>query len=177
MPALESRIYALIVEQAPPDRPQGAVPVARPRIVAVRASAARIWRSRTPFTADDPHASATMLMKADAKFPRPGRRERRSPAFHARRRHDVDAVARNFLTVGLPARRTRKTLVLWKHRPASARRRTPIRLCTQLSPPISARSAPHASIAGRGRLYRPGKGTMIGRRSAAREVAPGAESA
>jgi len=68
MPALESRIYALIVTERRKLDPKTQFLSLDPELVAIARKRSAGMAAKNSFTGDDPHASATMLMAEDAKF-------------------------------------------------------------------------------------------------------------
>ena len=68
MPALESRIYALIVDQRRTLDPKAQFLSLDPELVGIARQRSADMALKNSFAADDPHASATMLMTQDAKF-------------------------------------------------------------------------------------------------------------
>jgi uncharacterized protein YkwD len=68
MPALESRIYALIVDQRRKFDPKTQFLALDPELVAIARKRSAGMALKNSFTGDDPHASATMLMAEDARF-------------------------------------------------------------------------------------------------------------
>ena len=68
MPALESRVYALIVNQRRIVDPKAQFLSLAPELVAIARKRSAEMALKNSFTADDAHASAAMLMAQDAKF-------------------------------------------------------------------------------------------------------------
>jgi uncharacterized protein YkwD len=68
MPALESRIYALIVDQRRKLDPKAQFLSLDPELVAIARKRSVDMALKNSFAADDQHASAAMLMTQDAKF-------------------------------------------------------------------------------------------------------------
>ncbi len=68
MPALESRIYALIVDQRRILDPKAQFLSLDPELVAIARKRSMDMARKNSFTADDLHASANMLMTDNAKF-------------------------------------------------------------------------------------------------------------
>ena len=68
MPALESHIYAMIVNERHQLDSKARFLSLDPELVAIARQRSTDMALKKSFAADDPHASATMLMKQDAKF-------------------------------------------------------------------------------------------------------------
>jgi uncharacterized protein YkwD len=97
MPALESRIYALIVEQRRKLDPKAQFLALDPELVAVARQRSVDMALKNSFAADDTHASATMLMKEDAKFQGLVGENVAAQHFTPGAGIDIDAVAKNFV--------------------------------------------------------------------------------
>jgi uncharacterized protein YkwD len=97
MPALESRIYALIVEQRRKLDPNAQFLSLDPELVAIARKRSASMALKNSFTADDKHASAAMLMTDDTKFQGLIGENVAAQHFKPDTAIDVDAVARNFV--------------------------------------------------------------------------------
>ncbi|MGC9953200.1 MAG: CAP domain-containing protein [Rhizomicrobium sp.] len=97
MPALESRIYALIVDERRKLDPKAQFLSLDPELVAVARKRSTEMALKNSFVGDDPHASATMLMAADAKFQGLIGENVAAQHFTPDAGIDVDAVAKRFV--------------------------------------------------------------------------------
>ena len=97
MPALESRIYALIVDQRRKLDPKAQFLSLDPELVAIARKRSTGMALRNSFASDDPHASATMLMAEDAKFQGLIGENVAAQHFTPDAGIDVDAVAQRFV--------------------------------------------------------------------------------
>ena len=97
MPALESRIYALIVDQRRKLDPKTQFLSLDPELVAIARKRSAGMAAKNSFTGDDPHASATMLMAEDAKFQGLVGENVAAQHFTPGAGIDVEAVAKRFV--------------------------------------------------------------------------------
>ena len=97
MPALESRIYALIVDQRRKLDPKAQFLSLDPELVVIARKRSTDMALKSSFTADDKHSSATMLMTADTKFQGLVGENVAAQHFTPGTGIDVDAVAKNFV--------------------------------------------------------------------------------
>jgi uncharacterized protein YkwD len=97
MPALESRIYALIVDERRKLDPKAQFLSLDPELVAIARKRSIGMALRNSFASDDPHASATMLMAEDAKFQGLIGENVAAQHFTPGAGIDVDAVAQRFV--------------------------------------------------------------------------------
>jgi uncharacterized protein YkwD len=97
MPALESRIYVLIVDRRRILDPKAQFLSLDPDLVAVARKRSADMALKGSFTADDVHASATMLMAQDAKFQGLIGENVAAQHFTSGTAIDVEAVAKRFV--------------------------------------------------------------------------------
>ena len=97
MPALESHIYTLIVDERRKLDPKAHFLSLDPELVTVARKRSASMALKNSFTGDDPHASATMLMAEDAKFQGLIGENVAAQHFTPAAGIDVDAVAKRFV--------------------------------------------------------------------------------
>ena len=97
MPALESRIYALIVDRRRELDPKAQFLSLDPELVAIARKRSAAMALKNSFTADDQHASATMLMAQDTKFQGSIGENVAAQHFTPDTLIDVEAVAKRFV--------------------------------------------------------------------------------
>jgi uncharacterized protein YkwD len=97
MPALESRIYAMIVDERRALDPKARFLSLDPELVAIARQRSTDMALKNSFAAEDPHTSANMLMKQDANFQGLIGENVAAQHFTPGTGIDVEAVAKNFV--------------------------------------------------------------------------------
>jgi uncharacterized protein YkwD len=98
MPALESRIYALIVDERRRLDPKARFLALDPELVAIARQRSKDMALKNSFAAEDTHTSAIMLMKQDANFQGLIGENVAAQHFTPGADIDVEAVANNFVS-------------------------------------------------------------------------------